>query len=80
MISPDLTEPRRMRLLLGWCGDRALLAKPQAPSSSSKKASEEFQALQAGEYLTLVVLSDTNPCQRVSYRKSLRKSSAPMQR
>ncbi|QIW96490.1 hypothetical protein AMS68_002008 [Peltaster fructicola] len=51
MITPDLTEPRRMRLLLGWCGDRALPKKPKAPSSSSKEASEELQALQAARVI-----------------------------
>lgn len=47
-ISADLTEPRRMRCLLGWCGSRALPAKPDAPKDSSKEANAEFQALQAG--------------------------------
>lgn len=47
-ISADLTEPRRMRCLLGWCGSRALPPKPDAPKGSSKDAHAEFQALQAG--------------------------------
>lgn len=47
-ISAQLTEPTRMRCLLGWCGSRALPPKPDAPKSSSKEANAEFQALQAG--------------------------------
>ncbi|KAK4557075.1 hypothetical protein LTR86_006056 [Recurvomyces mirabilis] len=47
-ISADLTEPRRMRCLLGWCGTRALPPKPDAPKDSSPASSMEFQALQAG--------------------------------
>jgi len=50
-ISADLTEPRRMRCLLGWCGSRALPPKPDAPKQSSKDANAEFQALQAGMLL-----------------------------
>ena len=49
-ISADLTEPRRMRCLLGWCGSRALPPKPDAPKQSSKEANDEFQALQAGMF------------------------------
>lgn len=49
-ISADLTEPRRMRCLLGWCGTRCLPPKPDAPTSSTPAASLEFQALQAGMY------------------------------
>ncbi|KAK0987983.1 hypothetical protein LTR91_002696 [Friedmanniomyces endolithicus] len=48
-ISADLTEPRRMRCLLGWCGTRALPPKPEAPKDSSQASSLEFQALQAGK-------------------------------
>lgn len=47
-ISAQLTEPTRMRCLLGWCGSRALPPKPDAPKGSSKEANAEFQALQAG--------------------------------
>lgn len=49
-ISAELTEPRRMRCLLGWCGNRALPPKPDAPKQSSKEANDEFQALQAGMF------------------------------
>jgi kinetochore protein Mis13/DSN1 len=52
-ISADLTEPRRMRCLLGWCGSRALPPKPDAPKQSSKDANAEFQALQAGTFLLM---------------------------
>ncbi|KAK1070989.1 hypothetical protein LTR74_003638 [Friedmanniomyces endolithicus] len=48
-ISAELTEPRRMRCLLGWCGTRALPPKPEAPKDSSQASSLEFQALQAGK-------------------------------
>ncbi|KAK0873423.1 hypothetical protein LTR87_011990 [Friedmanniomyces endolithicus] len=48
-ISAELTEPRRMRCLLGWCGTRALPSKPEAPKDSSQASSLEFQALQAGK-------------------------------
>lgn len=41
-ISPDLPEPRRMKLLLSWCGTRALPGKPP-------RTSENFSALAAGE-------------------------------
>ena len=47
-ISAELTEPRRMRCLLGWCGTRALPPKPEAPKDSSPSANLEFQAFQAG--------------------------------
>lgn len=47
-ISADLTEPRRMRCLLGWCGTRALPPKPEAPKESTAAATAEFQAQQAG--------------------------------
>ncbi|EMC99274.1 hypothetical protein BAUCODRAFT_137475 [Baudoinia panamericana UAMH 10762] len=46
-ISADLTEPRRMRCLLSWCGQRALPDKPEAPKNASAASSLEFQALQA---------------------------------
>jgi kinetochore protein Mis13/DSN1 len=52
-ISADLTEPRRMRCLLGWCGSRALPQKPDAPKQSSKEAHAEFQALQAGTFFLI---------------------------
>ena len=47
-ISAELTEPRRMRCLLGWCGTRALPPKPEAPKESTTSSNLEFQALQAG--------------------------------
>lgn len=47
-ISAELTEPRRMRCLLGWCGTRAMPPKPEAPRETSTASSLEFQALQAG--------------------------------
>lgn len=47
-ISADLTEPRRMRCLLGWCGTRCLPPKPDAPKTSTAAANLEFHALQAG--------------------------------
>ena len=48
-ISAELTEPRRMRCLLGWCGTRALPPKPEAPRDSTPAANLDFQALQAGK-------------------------------
>ena len=48
-ISADLTEPRRMRCLLGWCGSRALPSKPDPPKDDTAAAKLEFQAIQAGE-------------------------------
>ncbi|KAK3070000.1 hypothetical protein LTR53_011193 [Teratosphaeriaceae sp. CCFEE 6253] len=50
-ISADLTEPRRMRLLLGWCGTRALPPKPEAPKDGSAALNLEFQALQAARVI-----------------------------
>ncbi|KAI7343425.1 hypothetical protein KC354_g15665 [Hortaea werneckii] len=50
-ISADLTEPRRMRVLLGWCGTRALPLKPEAPKQSTPDANLEFQALQAARVI-----------------------------
>ena len=47
-ISAEVTEPRRMRCLLGWCGTRALPAKPDAPTESTVGLNLEFRALQAG--------------------------------
>ena len=47
-ISAEMTEPRRMRCLLGWCGTRKLPPKPEAPTETSAAASLEFQAAQAG--------------------------------
>lgn len=57
-ISADLTEPRRMRCLLGWCGSRALPPKPDAPQSKSKEANAEFQALQAARVIQEELSSD----------------------
>ena len=48
-ISAELTENRRMRCLLGWCGTRTLPAKPEAPKEKTPASNDEFQALQAGE-------------------------------
>ena len=59
-ISADLTEPRRMRCLLGWCGSRALPPKPDAPKQSSKDANAEFQALQAGTFLLILTHIETS--------------------
>ncbi|TKA26512.1 hypothetical protein B0A50_05349 [Salinomyces thailandicus] len=50
-ISADLTEPRRMRCLLGWCGTRALPTKPEAPKKNTPEANLEFQALQAARVI-----------------------------
>lgn len=50
-ISAELTEPRRMRCLLGWCGTRAMPAKPDPPKESTPAANLEFQALQAGTHI-----------------------------
>ncbi|OQO09851.1 hypothetical protein B0A48_04203 [Cryoendolithus antarcticus] len=50
-ISADLTEPRRMRVLLGWCGSRALPPKPEAPKDKSAEAQAEFQALQSARVI-----------------------------
>lgn len=47
-ISADITEPRRMRSLLGWCGTRLLPAKPHPPTHNTPAAMLEFQAQQAG--------------------------------
>lgn len=48
-ISAELTEPRRMRCLLGWCGTRALPSKPEVPQEKTEASGLEFQALQAGK-------------------------------
>ncbi|EME89203.1 uncharacterized protein MYCFIDRAFT_185585 [Pseudocercospora fijiensis CIRAD86] len=50
-ISADLTEPRRMRCLLGWCGIRLLPPKPTPPAQSAPTANQEFQALQAARVI-----------------------------
>lgn len=47
-ISADLTEPRRMRCLLGWCGTRSLRLKPDPPQESNTQLSSELQASQIG--------------------------------
>ncbi|KAK1058130.1 hypothetical protein LTR33_013479 [Friedmanniomyces endolithicus] len=57
-ISADLTEPRRMRCLLGWCGTRALPPKPEAPKDSSQASSLEFQALQAARVIQAELSND----------------------
>ncbi|SMR44292.1 unnamed protein product [Zymoseptoria tritici ST99CH_1A5] len=61
-ISAELTEPRRMRCLLGWCGTRAMPAKPDPPKESTPAANLEFQALQAArviqEELSLDLISN----------------------
>ncbi|KAF1823753.1 uncharacterized protein K489DRAFT_379747 [Dissoconium aciculare CBS 342.82] len=43
-ISADLTEPRRMRCLLGWCGTRALLPSSDSVQSSNAAESSEAKA------------------------------------
>lgn len=48
-ISADITEPRRMRSLLGWCGTRLLPSKPHPPPRDTASALSEFQAQQAGK-------------------------------
>ncbi|KAK4506921.1 hypothetical protein PRZ48_000654 [Zasmidium cellare] len=50
-ISADLTEPRRMRCLLGWCGTRSLPPKPPPPDQNSSASKLEFQALQAAHII-----------------------------
>jgi hypothetical protein len=75
-ISAQLTEPTRMRCLLGWCGSRALPPKPDAPKGSSKEANAEFQALQAGmqECANRTYLIHLADCLKPeSYRKSCHK-------
>lgn len=75
-ISAQLTEPTRMRCLLGWCGSRALPPKPDAPKESSKEANAEFQALQAGtqECAIRTCLKYFADCLKPeSYRKSYHK-------
>ncbi|KAK4923977.1 hypothetical protein LTR49_008922 [Elasticomyces elasticus] len=58
-ISADITEPRRMRCLLGWCGTRALPPKPEAPKdSSSVVEGREFQALQAARVIQAELSQD----------------------
>ncbi|KAK3722390.1 hypothetical protein LTR37_002381 [Vermiconidia calcicola] len=50
-ISAEVTEPRRMRCLLGWCGTRALPPRPDAPTESTVGLNHEFQALQAARVI-----------------------------
>ncbi|CAK3885587.1 Kinetochore mis13 [Lecanosticta acicola] len=50
-ISADLTENRRMRCLLGWCGSRALPPKPDPPKDNTAQARVDFQALQAARII-----------------------------
>ncbi|KAK0280649.1 hypothetical protein LTR54_014469 [Friedmanniomyces endolithicus] len=57
-ISAELTEPRRMRCLLGWCGTRALPPKPEAPKDGSQASSLEFQALQAARVIQAELSND----------------------
>ncbi|KAK5124790.1 hypothetical protein LTR85_001503 [Meristemomyces frigidus] len=57
-ISADLTEPRRMRCLLGWCGSRNLPPKPDAPKESTPASSLEFQALQAARVIQAELSQD----------------------
>ncbi|KAK1065365.1 hypothetical protein LTR74_008042 [Friedmanniomyces endolithicus] len=57
-ISAELTEPRRMRCLLGWCGTRALPSKPEAPKDSRQASSLEFQALQAARVIQAELSND----------------------
>lgn len=76
-ISAQLTEPTRMRCLLGWCGSRALPPKPDAPKGSSKEANAEFQALQAGmqDRANMTCLKHLANCLKPElYRKSYHKT------
>ncbi|KAK4888234.1 hypothetical protein LTR27_012844 [Elasticomyces elasticus] len=58
-ISADITEPRRMRCLLGWCGTRSLPPKPEAPrDTSSEVEGREFQALQAARVIQAELSQD----------------------
>ncbi|KAK4546932.1 hypothetical protein LTR36_001664 [Oleoguttula mirabilis] len=57
-ISADLTEPRRMRCLMGWCGSRALPPKPDPPKESTPASSLEFQALQAARVIQAELSQD----------------------
>ncbi|KAM3418266.1 hypothetical protein BST61_g4267 [Cercospora zeina] len=50
-ISADITEPRRMRSLLGWCGTRLLPPKPHPPTQNTPAAMLEFQAQQAAHVI-----------------------------
>lgn len=47
-ISQDLVEPKRMRQLLVWCGNRALLQKPGAQLEPAETAAihagKQFQS------------------------------------
>ncbi|GAB7340375.1 hypothetical protein MBLNU457_6819t1 [Dothideomycetes sp. NU457] len=52
-ISQDLTEPRRMRQLLVWCGNRALPPKP-----SGGLAPDESQARHAARVIVDELLAD----------------------
>jgi hypothetical protein len=75
-ISAQLTEPTRMRCLLGWCGSRALPSKPDAPKESSKEANAEFQALQAGKRKRATATNQkhlADNLKRESYKKSYHK-------
>jgi kinetochore protein Mis13/DSN1 len=49
-ISADLTEPRRMRCLLGWCGTRAVLPGADAAQPNEATATLETRAREAGEH------------------------------
>nr|POE80903.1 kinetochore protein mis13 [Quercus suber] len=69
-ISADLTEPRRMRCLLGWCGARALPSKPDAPKDNSPAASLEFQASQADSLSNWFGRDEQTPTQIPLRRKA----------
>ncbi|KAF2858208.1 hypothetical protein K470DRAFT_251722 [Piedraia hortae CBS 480.64] len=45
-ISPGLTEPRRMRCLLGWCGTRALPPRSEENSGPETRARQTAFAIQ----------------------------------
>lgn len=51
-ISQDLIEPKRMRQLLVWCGNRAL---PEKPSGGEMEAAETA-AMHAGEWWTFLAI------------------------
>nr|POF11621.1 kinetochore protein mis13 [Quercus suber] len=77
-ISADLTEPRRMRCLLGWCGARALPSKPEAPKDNSPAASLEFQASQAETPSATGSDGTSRPLRRYLCAGNLTRATLPM--